>query len=83
MDTDAQARRILRLLRQREIQGEVELMAASAIGEALQVDPSTVRMAVELLEIRRCVLVSDASNGEYMVTMTDLGRAAAGSSTRR
>ena len=73
MDTDAQANRILRLLRRREIQGEPDQIAASAIAEALQVDPLTVRMAVELLEIRRCVYVSDTANGIYMITLTDLG----------
>jgi DNA-binding MarR family transcriptional regulator len=78
MDTDAQANRILRLLRRCEVQGDSEQIAASALAEALQVDPSTVRMAVELLEIRRCVRVLDMSNGSYTVTLTDLGRAAVG-----
>ncbi len=82
MDTDAQANRILRLLRRREIQGEPDQIAASAIAEALQVDPLTVRMAVELLEIRRCVYVSDTANGIYLITLTDLGRDAAGEPTR-
>ena len=77
MDIDAQASRILRLLRRREIHGDLEPIAASVIVEALQVDPLTVRMAVELLEIRRCVCVLDASNGVYTVTLTDLGRDAA------
>jgi hypothetical protein len=77
MDTDAQASRILRLLRRREIYGDLEQITASAIVEALQVDPLTIRMAVELLEIRRCICVSGASNGAYTVSLTDLGRAAA------
>jgi DNA-binding MarR family transcriptional regulator len=83
MDSDAQAGRILRLLRRREIQGDIEPAAASAIAEGLQVDPSTVRMAVELLQLRRYVQVSDASNGAYAVALTDLGRAAAEQPTRR
>ena len=83
MDTDAQAGRILHLLRRREIRGEPQSIAASAIAEALQVDPSTVRMAVELLEIRRCVHVSDAPDGAYAVRLTDRGRDAAEQATRR
>ena len=82
MDTDAQASRILRLLRRRELYGEPDQISASAIAEALQVDPLTVRMAVELLEIRRCVYVSDTANGVYMVTLTELGRDAAGEPVR-
>jgi hypothetical protein len=82
MDIDAQANRILRLLWRREIHGDLEQITAIAIAEALQVDPLTVRMAVELLEIRRCVSVSDASNGVYTVTLTDLGRDAVRPSAR-
>jgi DNA-binding MarR family transcriptional regulator len=82
MDTDAQASRILRLLRRHELLGESDDLAASVIAEALQVDPSTVRMAVELLEIRRWVHVSSAPNEAYVVTLTDLGRAAAGPPAR-
>ena len=82
MDIDAQASRILRFLRRREIHGEPDQIAASAITEALQVDPLTVRMAVELLEIRRCVYVSDTANGVSMVTLTDRGRDAAGEPIR-
>jgi DNA-binding MarR family transcriptional regulator len=77
MDISAQADRILRLLRRRELHGDLDHIADTALAEALQVDPSTVRMAVDLLEIRRCVHVSDAPNGAYAVTLTDLGRAAA------
>jgi DNA-binding IclR family transcriptional regulator len=83
MDIDAQASRILRLLRRRELNGDPGHIANVAIAEALQIDPSTVRMAVELLEIRRCVYVSDASNGVYIVTMTELGRQAVAQPIRR
>ena len=83
MDTDTQAGRILRLLRRREIHGDPEQIAAGALAEALQVDPSTVRMAVELLEIRRCVHVSKAPDGAYAVALTDLGRDVAEQTARR
>jgi DNA-binding MarR family transcriptional regulator len=83
MDINEQAVRILRLLRRREIQGAAAEIADTAITEALQVDPSTVRMAVDLLEIRRCVRVLAAPDGTYAVTLTDLGRVVAAQPTRR
>ena len=83
MDIDAQAARILRLLQRRELHGNLDPMVESAIADALQVDPSTVRMAVDLLQIRRCVNVSDAPYGAYAVSLTALGRAAATQPTRR
>jgi hypothetical protein len=71
-DIDAHTGRILRFLRQREIQGDVAPITLNAIALALQLDPVTVSMAVALLEVRRCVL-RGAPPGTS-VRLTDLGR---------
>lgn len=83
MNSDAQASRILEFLWRRELQGGVDLVRDIAIVEALQVDPTTVRTAVELLELRGCVLVSTAPDGAYAVTLTHIGSVAAAQATHR
>ena len=83
MDSDEQAGRILQFLRRRELRGGVDRVRDTAIVEALQVDPTTVRTAVEVLEIRGYVLVSTAPQGGYAVTLTTNGSAAAAQTSRR
>jgi predicted transcriptional regulator len=83
MDIDEQAGRIMQFLRRRELQGGVDRVRDTAIVEALQVDPTTVRTAVEVLEIRGYVLVSTAPQGGYAVTLTTRGSAAAAQTSRR
>jgi DNA-binding GntR family transcriptional regulator len=81
MDIDMQARRILQVLRRRETQGNFAPLSMEVITDALQVDPSTVRTAVELLEIRRWVLRADGPG--TTVTLTDLGRVVGSQSNPR
>ena len=83
MDIDEQAARILQFLWRRELRGGVNRVGDAAILEALQVDPTTVRTAVEVLEIRGCVLVSAMPEGGYIVTLTDLGSITAAQTGRR
>ena len=71
-DIDAHTGRILRFLRQREIQGDMAPITLNAITIALELDPATVGMAIALLEARRCVL--RAAPPGTSVSLTDLGR---------